>query len=130
MTAILSLLDIFFLVFHSLLSLFNATGWIWGRTRRFHLVSVFITAFSWFGLGSCYGWGYCFCTDWHWRVREALGRPIRSHSYIHFLLMEVTGIDFNPFIVDMAVLAVFLAACVMGVSLNTRDFIRKRRGSR
>ncbi len=130
MTAILSLLDMFFLAFHALLSLFNAAGWIWKRTRCFHLVAVSLTAFSWFVLGAWYGWGYCFCTDWHWRVHEALGRPIRSHSYIHFLLKEVTGIDYNPFLVDIAVLAVFLAACVLSVTLNARDFIRKRRYSR
>ena len=126
-SAILTFLDIFFIIFHSTLSLFNITGWIWPRTRRLHLVTISLTAFSWFILGILYGWGYCFCTDWHWQVREAMGRPVNSYSYIHFLVLEFTGKDLPVEDVDMAVLVLFLVSLATSVTLNIRDQIRKKK---
>lgn len=123
----MQLLDYFFLVFHTLFTLFNMTGWIFRVTRKAHAITMGLTAFSWFVLGIWYGWGYCFCTDWHWQVRQALGRPIRSSSYIHFLILEITGLDLNPRLVDNTVLAVFLACVTMAVILNVRDWRRGRR---
>lgn len=119
----LRFLDIFFLVFHTLFTLFNMTGWIWKKTRRIHLATIALTACSWFILGIWYGWGYCFCTDWHWRVRDALGTPIRSDSYIHFLILEVTGINLPQHLVDTATIAVFAACCALSLSLNVKDLI-------
>jgi hypothetical protein len=124
---VLKLLDIFFLVFHSLFTIFNMSGWIWKKTRKLHLATMLLTAGSWFILGIWYGWGYCFCTDWHWRVREAMGNPIRSDSYIHFLIREITGIDLPPGLVDTVTLAVFIACAALSVTLNLRDAIMKRR---
>ncbi len=118
---LLWLLDYFFMVFHTLFSIFNITGWMWRRTRPFHLASIIITAFSWGVLGFFYGWGYCFCTDWHWQVREALGNPVESYSYIHFLILELTGINFNPELVDITVLTVFLLSAILSVFFNLRD---------
>lgn len=123
----LKLLDIFFLVFHSLFTIFNITGWIWRKTRKLHLATMLLTAGSWFILGIRYGWGYCFCTDWHWQVREAMGRPIRSDSYIHFLILEITGINLPPHLVDTVTLAVFIACAVFSLTLNTKDAVMKRR---
>ncbi len=120
-------LDHFFLVFHTLFTLFNMAGWIWRRTRRIHLVTVLVTAFSWFVMGFWYGWGYCFCTDWHWKVRDALGRPITSESYIHFLIMELTGLDPPQKMVDTATLWIFLACAAASLALNGRDAWRRRR---
>jgi hypothetical protein len=79
-----------------------------------------LTAFSWFVLGIWYGWGYCFCTDWHWQVREALGYHDRSNSYIHFLLLKLTGIDFNPRLVDKATLIIFLLSFIMSIWFNIK----------
>ncbi|MBN1497105.1 MAG: DUF2784 domain-containing protein [Spirochaetes bacterium] len=126
---VLDFLDYFFLAFHSFFTLFNMTGWIWKRTRKYHLATILLTAASWFLLGICYGWGYCFCTDWHWKVREALGRPIMSDSYIHFLIQEMTGISFPADLVDTPTLAVFAFCAAMSIILNVRDYIRWR-GSR
>lgn len=36
--------------FHSPWILFNCVGWIWRKTRLWHLVPVSLTALSWFGL--------------------------------------------------------------------------------
>jgi hypothetical protein len=125
----LQLLDYFFLVFHTVFTLFNMTGWMFRKTRRLHAATMSLTAASWFILGIWYGWGYCFCTDWHWQVRELLGRPIRTSSYIHFLITEITGLSPDPPLVDNVVLAVFLLCVVMAVTLNIRDAITKRKGS-
>jgi len=51
-------LDVFFLVFHTLLILFILSGWIWKRTRKANLVVILLTAASWGILGIFYGFGY------------------------------------------------------------------------
>ncbi len=126
----LEFLDYFFLIFHTIFTLFNMTGWIWKKTRKIHLATITATAFSWFILGIWYGWGFCFCTDWHWKVRSALGRPITSDSYIHFLILDITGINLPPRLVDTATLAVFAACCVASIALNLKDFARYRADKR
>lgn len=85
-----------------------------------------LTAFSWFVLGIWYGWGYCFCTDWHWDVREALGYHDRSNSYIHFLLLKLTGKDFNPQLVENCTLWIFLACFVLSIWF----YIKEKRKSK
>lgn len=120
-------LDYFFIFSHAALILLIIFGWIFKKTRKLHLVTVFLTAFSWFILGIFYGWGYCFCTDWHWRVREALGYPIASYSYIHFLIRELTGKEFPPEWVDRWVFVVFVFCFAMSIALNILND-RKRPG--
>lgn len=124
---LLIFLDNFFLYFHALFSLFNCLAWIWQKTRLLHLISVSLTGLSWFVLGIWYGWGYCFCTDWHWQVRDALNRPVNSYSYIHFLIRELTGLDLNPSMVDMATLMVFFAVSILSAALNYKDFRNRRK---
>lgn len=114
-------LNIFFFVFHTLLTLFNITGWVFPRSRKLNLITLSITAFSWFVLGIWYGWGYCACTDWHWNVREKLGYEDQTNSYIHFLLLKLTGINFNPTLVENTTLIIFLLSVVMSIWLNIRD---------
>ncbi|MEO5906489.1 MAG: DUF2784 family protein, partial [Saprospiraceae bacterium] len=63
------LLDYFFFFFHTSLILFNCFGWIFPKLRRWNLITLLLTAFSWFVLGIWFGLGYCVCTDWHWAVR-------------------------------------------------------------
>ena len=123
----LSFLNIFFIVFHTAFTLFNLVGWAFRITRKWHLITMLLTAASWFILGIWYGWGYCLCTDWHWQVREAMGLYDRSNSYIHFLLLQLTGYDFNPKLVDNIVLICFLLAMVLTVWLNVRDRVKRKR---
>jgi Protein of Unknown function (DUF2784). len=119
-------LNIFFFVFHTLLTLFNCIGWIFPATRKWNLVTLLLTAGSWFILGIWFGWGYCACTDWHWRVREQLGYHDQSDSYIHFLLLKLTGISFNKALVENGTLIAFLISLVMSVWLNIRDRLNNR----
>jgi hypothetical protein len=114
-------LNYFFFVFHTLFTLFNITGWLFRATRKWNLITLLLTAFSWFVLGIWYGWGYCFCTDWHWQVREHLGYHDQQNSYIHFLLLKLTGINFNQDLVEKATLLIFLVSLAMSVWLNVRD---------
>jgi len=113
-------LNIFFFVFHTLFTLFNITGWIFPRTRKLNLITLCLTAFSWFVLGIWYGWGYCLCTDWHWQIREKLGYEDRSSSYIHFLLLKLTGKNFNPKLVENGTLIIFLLSFTMSIWLNIK----------
>ena len=126
----LSFLDIFFIVFHSLIVVFNLTGWIWAKTRKWHLGLIVLTAFSWFVLGIWYGWGYCFCTDWHWQVRIELGDYTMPHSYMKFLLDKITGLDWNAFLVDKITLLTFVAALGLSLYLNVDDWREKRKRSK
>ncbi|HYH16610.1 MAG TPA: DUF2784 domain-containing protein [Flavisolibacter sp.] len=117
-----SLLNIFYFVFHTSFTLFNITGWWFRATRKWNLLTLLLTAFSWFVLGIWYGWGYCFCTDWHWDVRERLGYHDEQQSYIHFLVLKLTGVDFGKTLVDHVTVAVFALSLVMSVALNLRDY--------
>jgi hypothetical protein len=119
-------LNIFFFVFHTAFTLFNITGWMFPQTRKLHLITISLTAFSWFILGIWYGWGYCFCTDWHWTVRKILGYHDESNSYIHFLILKITGADLNPVFVDKVTLAVFLFCFGISCWLNVRVQKNKR----
>lgn len=122
-------LDYFFLTFHSIFTIFNIIGWIWKKTRKIHLIVAFLTVFSWVFLGIWYGWGYCFLTDWHWDVREALGNPPDSHSYVHFLIRETTGLDLPKNFVDKGIFIVFAISTSLSIWLNIRDFRRKRKSA-
>ena len=119
-------LNIFFFVFHTLFTLFNMAGWIFTKTRKLHLITLSLTAFSWFVLGIWYGWGYCACTDWHWEVREKLGYEDQSSSYIHFLLLKLTRYNLNPKLVEMGTLIIFLLSFGLSIWLNIRDRSRNK----
>ena len=117
----LHFLDYFFLVFHTFFIIFNLSGWVFPGIRKIHFITMLSTFLSWFILGIWYGWGFCFCTDWHWKVRDILGDPIKSDSYIHFLILEISGIDLNPALVDHTVLAVTVACFVLSCVMNLLD---------
>lgn len=119
-------LNYFFFVFHTLFTLFNIIGWAFPKIRKWNLATLILTAFSWFVLGIWYGWGYCLCTDWHWNVREHLGYHDEEISYIHFLLLKLTGIDFNEQLVENTTLIVFLASFIISVWLNIRDWKNRK----
>ena len=117
----LEFLNFFFFVFHTVFTFFNITGWAFRKTRRLNLVTLLLTAFSWFVLGIWYGWGYCFCTDWHWQVREKLGYHDQRQSYIQFLVYKLTGKLFNEELVNYTTLIVFLLSLALSILLNVRD---------
>lgn len=111
-------LDIFFFVFHTVLTLFNLFGWIWKATRKLNLYTLSATAFSWIVLGFWYGFGYCPCTHWHWMVRRELGYFDMPNSYIKFLLDELTGLEFAAYTVDLWTGILFFSAFVISTYVN------------
>lgn len=117
-------LDYFFIIFHTLFTLFNLFGWIFRRTRRWNLLTLALTAISWFVLGFFYGWGYCFCTDWHWQVRMARGIYDMPNSYIKFLVDLFTGLDADVRLVDICTAIGFFGALGASLTLNFRDWRR------
>jgi hypothetical protein len=122
--------NLFFYVFHVAVILFNLFGWIPYRLRRWNLLVLGLTAFSWFVLGIFYGFGYCFLTDWHWQVRERLGYPVESGSYIHFLITSLLGVNVSVKLVDWLTLILFFVALTVSVILNVLDWRRARGKSR
>jgi len=120
------LLNIGFFVFHTAFTLFNLFGWIWKKTRRWNLATLFLTAFSWFGLGIWYGFGYCPCTDWHWMVLRKLGYSNLPNSYISFFVEQLTGLHFKASVVDVWTAILFFAALLISLYVNFKDFEQKR----
>lgn len=118
-------LNYFFFFFHTSLILFNSFGWIFPKFRKWNLITLMLTAFSWFILGIWFGWGFCICTDWHWKVRWNLGYQDMSSSYIHFLILKFTGINFLEALVDITTAIVFFSSFIMSLWLNICDYKRK-----
>jgi hypothetical protein len=126
--SMLRLADIAFASFHILLTTFNLVGWIWPRTRRLHLVVLSGTLLSWFGLGVAYGWGYCPLTDWHWQVKHALGERGLPASFVKYYADRVTGVSWDPALVDGVVVALAFLALGLSIALNVQAWRRGTAG--
>lgn len=114
------LLDIFFLVFHSGIIVFNVLGWIPKATQRLNLITLILTGLSWFVLGIFYGIGYCPFTDWHWQVLRKLGKSGLPNSYIKYLLDRITGVDVNATFIDYMTAILFFVALACSVFVNIK----------
>jgi hypothetical protein len=122
------ILDIFFVVFHTSLTLFNLLGWIWNKTRLANLITLALTGASWLFLGLIVGMlGYCPLTDWHFNILYKLGETDLPISYIKYLIDRLTGLDVNETIVNKATLYCFIIAIVISLFLNIKDFRNRRR---
>ncbi|MCT8340411.1 DUF2784 domain-containing protein [Flavobacteriaceae bacterium TK19130] len=121
-----SFIDIAFLIFHSAIVLFNIFGWIWKRTRRWNLYLLLLTGASWGILGIWYGFGYCPCTDWHWDVLREMGKEPNTPSYIGYLLNRIFGIDISAVVVGHLTLWTFVAALIISIVLNIKDWRRRK----
>ncbi len=113
------LLDIFFVLFHTFIILFNLFGWIWKRTRKYNLILLLLTGGSWLFLGLLVGTlGYCPLTDWHFAVLEKLGHTDLPLSYIKYLADRLTGLNFSSTLVENITLYSFLTALIISLYLN------------
>jgi hypothetical protein len=122
------ILDIFFVIFHTSLIIFNTFGWIWKKTRLWNLITLGITGASWLFLGLIVGiLGYCPLTDWHFNILRKLGETDLPTSYIKYLADRLTGLNFDAALVDKMTLYIFLAALIISIILNARDYFRKRK---
>jgi hypothetical protein len=122
----LLLLDIFLSLLHFALIAFNLFAWIWPATRKAHLITIGATAFSWFGLGVFFGWGYCPITEWEWNVKAKLGETHLPNSFIKYYADKISGKDINATMIDNFTLGFFLAAIILSIYFN---FFKKKQGS-
>ena len=126
----LKLLDIFFLLFHTSLIVFNILGWLWIKTRKANLITLLITAGSWVFLGLIVGtMGYCPLTEWHFNILEKLGADDLPVSYMKYLADRLTGLDFNQALVDKVTLWGLIIALVGSVILNIRDYYMRKKNA-
>jgi len=117
-------LDYFFIIFHTMLIFFNVFGWLWAKTRLLNFITLNLTAFSWFVLGIWYGWGYCFCTDWHWAIRAKLKLPIYTNSYISFLIYSLTGYKLSQHLVDTATIIIFVSSYGISAYFQVKNLLK------
>jgi hypothetical protein len=121
------LLDIFFVVFHTSLIFFNLFGWIWKGTRKLNLITLSLTGASWLFLGLIVGTlGYCPLTEWHFKILEKLGKTDLPYSYTKYLAYRLTGLDINASLVDNVTLYSFLAAVIISIFFNVKDYRNSR----
>jgi hypothetical protein len=113
-------LDIFFLVFHSILVLFNTFGWAYKPLRKLNLITLLLTGGSWFILGIFYGMGYCPLTDWHFNVLDKLNRNPETNSYIDYLLDRIFNLNLSESLVDTLTVSFFFIALLISTFLNFR----------
>ena len=111
-------LDVFFVVLHTSLILFNLFGWIWKPLRKLNLITLLLTGSSWFILGIFYGIGYCPLTDWHWQILRKLGKYDLPNSYIEYLVERLTGLDVQTKLTDNATMILYFTALIISLVLN------------
>lgn len=119
--------DMFFMIFHSSWVIFNIFGWIPSKTRRLHLITVALTAFSWIVLGFWKGFGYCPFTDFHWKILKQLGRNNLPNSYMKFLVDRTFGTNVDPELTDWTTGVGFLLCASLSLIVNFRK--KSRSGS-
>jgi hypothetical protein len=112
------LIDKFLIFFHTFLILFNLFGWIWKKSRKLNLISLFIVAFSWLILGIWYGVGYCPLTDLHWHVKYVIGETKLPYSYIKYLVDFYFNLDSDPVLIDYITAISFVIALMISTYLN------------
>jgi hypothetical protein len=122
------ILDIFFIIFHSSLVIFNLFGWIFRKTRILNLITLTLTGASWLFLGLIVGTlGFCPLTEWHFNILLKLGERNLPNSYIKYLIDRITGLDINASLVDKITLYSFLTALSISIFLNIRGLRVKKR---
>ena len=119
----LKTLDVLFTILHLVIIVFNLFGWIFRRTRKLHLISVILTAASWFLLGIWFGMGYCPLTDWQWKVKEQLGEHNLPSNFVEYLAEKVSGIDVSTQLVNTVIGVCFGVAALLSVYVN---FFRRK----
>lgn len=118
---LLDLGDYFFTVFHSALILFNLFAWIYKPLRKWHLLTIGLTFFSWIILGIWFGWGYCPLTDWHWEILRKKGISNLPNSYISYLIERLLNLRISETLVDSMTLGFALIALIISLFLNFRS---------
>lgn len=115
-----------FEILHLLVIGINLFGWIPRSTRTLQKWVLLFTSLSWLVLGSFYGLGYCFLTDWHWTVKHLLGVKGLPSSYIQYLFEMRLGLKTDPFWVDVLTGSVFVLLIVVTLIQMARERTAKQ----
>ena len=110
--------DILLTIVHLAIIFFNLFGWIFKVTRKAHIISIILTAASWFLLGIWFGIGYCPITDWQWEVKENLGERNISDNFIEYFVEKVSGRDFDTEFINNVTAVGFTLAALLSVYVN------------
>lgn len=110
--------DALLTVAHLALVIFNLFGWIPRATRKAHLVTIVLTAASWFVLGIWFGMGYCPLTDWQWDVKRQLGERNLPPNFIEYFAEKVAGRDFDAALVGLMITVFFALAAGLSLYVN------------
>ena len=121
----LATLNILFFIFHTVMLVFNLTGWIFRRTRNLHVICLGATLFSWFVMGAWKGIGYCICTDWHFQVRRAMGINDHVYCYIQLIAKCFFGVDMDRTTSDLCAGGGLLFALIATLIVWTFGMFRK-----
>ncbi|MCB1937284.1 MAG: DUF2784 family protein [Nitrosomonas sp.] len=122
----LQTLDYFLFGVHCMVIGFNLTGWIWKCTRRWHLVSVGLTVFSWLVMGAWYGLGYCALTDWHWQIKRELGETHLPNSFLVYLFNDIMGLSLGLGFINMGAGASLAVVVLLSIVLNIHDYKKQK----
>ena len=119
----LKTLDVLLTILHLVIILFNLSGWMFSATRKLHLISVLLTAASWFILGIWFGMGYCPLTDWQWSVKAKLGEHNLPSNFVEYFAEKISGTDFSSQLVNTLIGVCFAIAVLLSFYVN---FFRRR----
>ena len=117
------LLNGVFHVVHISIIIFVMVGWAFPSLRLAHLALTLLTLGSWFILGQWLGIGYCPISDWHWKIKTAIGEGLPSGTYIHHLLQTITRRELNSETVDKTILIGTVAITAISLALNVRAWL-------
>ena len=118
---VLAAANILFFVFHTTLIFFNLFGWAHPRTRKWNLITLLLTVFSWLVMGLRNGMGYCICTDWHWQIRRSMGIEETADSYLVLLVRNVSGWNPPLELVNRVAFVVIVASLSLSIWTNLSD---------
>jgi hypothetical protein len=118
LTLLYFLLNGLFHCVHIAIIVFAMTGWMFPQLRLAHLVLVLLTLGSWFILGHWLGRGYCPVSDWHWKVKDALGGGRPRGTYIHLLLQRIARRELPSSSVDRVVVIGTIVLAGISAVLN------------
>lgn len=123
MKALYPVLNVFFHLLHVVVITFTLVGWIFPQTRLAHLVFILATLGSWFILGIWMGEGYCPVTDWHWKIKDALGEGRPQGTYVHLLARRLTGLVPSSASVDKVVVITTMLLTVASLAVNVKAWM-------
>ncbi|EMF07334.1 DUF2784 family protein [Serratia marcescens] len=112
-----------FHVVHIFIIIFVMVGWAFPLLRLVHLALTLLTLGSWFILGQWLGIGYCPISDWHWKIKTAIGEGQPSGTYINHLLQTIARRELNSETVDKTILIGTVAITAISLALNVRAWL-------